>query len=364
VQGIFLYQIRRGKMNKKLLAVAVGATFSIGAQAQSNVTIYGIADVGVEYLTNAARNGTSNDDVVRLSSGNLSGSRVGFRGTEDLGNGMTAIFQLESGIDLDTGTLGQGGRLFGRHAYVGVQSNAGAVTLGHQQNSVYDLIIKYDPMSFSSRYSALMHDATFAGRPDNAVKYTGNFGGVTATAFYSFGRNLDGEVPGNAKVSRNVGGGVSYTGGPFGIGIAYDQFQGSTIATQDQSAKRVAAGASYDFRVVKAFVGYRNLKDEIVAVGTPSVRSDLYWTGLTFDATPSLKLTGTVYKTNRKDSGQDPLSAVLSADYFMSKRTDAYVTLGFADNKNGSNLGLNGFGSSIVAGENQTGLVVGLRHKF
>lgn len=351
-------------MNKKLLAASVAALFSAGAYAQSNVTIYGIADTGVEYLSNVARNGSSTDNVLRLSSGNLSGSRVGFRGTEDLGGGMKAVFQLESGIELDTGALGQGGRMFGRHAYVGVQGSAGAVTFGHQQNSVYDLIIKYDPMSFSSRYSALTHDATFAGRPDNAIKYTGNFGGVTATAFYSFGRNLDGEVAGNAKVSRNIGGGVSYASGPFGVGIAYDQYQGNTIPTQDQSAKRLAAGGSYAFGSFKTFLGYRSLKDEIVAAGTPTVRSNLYWAGLTYDATAQLKLTGAVYKTARKNSAADPFSTVLSADYSLSKRTDAYMTLGFAHNKSGSNLGLNGFGSSIIAGENQTGLVLGVRHRF
>ena len=351
-------------MNKKLLTISVAATLSGGAYAQNNVTIYGIADTGLEYLTNAARNGTSNDSVLRLSSGNLSGSRVGFRGTEDLGNSMKAVFQLESGIELDTGAMGQGGRLFGRHAYVGLQSNAGAVTFGRQQNSIYDLIIRYDPMSFSSRYSALTHDATFAGRPDNTIKYTGSFGAVTATGFYSFGRNLDGEVPGNSKVSRNVGGGVSYSSGPIGVGIAYDQFQGNTIPTQDQSAKRLAVGGSYDFGVVKTFLGYRSLRDEVVAVGAPTVRSNLYWAGLTYNATPALKLTGAAYKTNRKNSGQDPLSVVLSADYSLSKRTDAYVTLGHADNKNGSNLGLNGFGSTIIAGESQTGLVIGVRHRF
>jgi predicted porin len=351
-------------MKTKFLFASAGLVAAGFVHAQTNVSIYGIADIGVEYLSNAARNGTSNASVLRMSSGNLAGSRLGFRGTEDLGGGMTALFQLESGLDLDTGALGQGGRLFGRHAYVGLQGGLGTVTLGRQQNSIYDLIIRHDPMTFSSRYSALMHDATFAGRPDNAIKYTGKFGPVTATTFYSFGRDRDGEEPGNSKVSRNIGGGLAYTAGPFDAAIAYDRYQGNTIATADRSARRWAFGSSYTAGPVKGFVGYRWLNDEIVAAGAPAIRSNLYWAGAAYDATAALKLTGAAYYTNRKASDADPLSLVLSADYSLSKRTDVYLTVARARNKGGSNLGLNGFGTTVIAGESQTGVVAGIRHRF
>ncbi|GIZ51766.1 porin [Noviherbaspirillum aridicola] len=331
------------------------------AHAQTNVTIYGIADAGVEFLTNA---GGDDDNVFRMSSGNLSGSRIGFRGTEDIGGGLKGVFLLENGFDIDTGALGQNGRLFGRQAYVGLQGDFGAITLGRQQNALYDVIIKYDPMAFASRYSALSHDPLFTGRADNAIKYTGNFGPVIATAFYSFGRNADGEVPGSTKVSRNVGAGVAYASGPFGVGFAYDQFQGNTVATAGDSARRMAVGGSYEMGPVKGFVGYRWLKDELVAAGTPNVRSNMYWVGASWDASPALKLTGVVYHTDRRDSGADPTSLVLSADYALSKRTDVYLTVGHARNKSGSNLGLNGFGSSIIAGENQSGVIAGVRHRF
>lgn len=351
-------------MKVKHLAAAAAMLCSGASFAQNNVTVYGIVDTGVEYLTNAAKNGTSSESVVRLAGGNLSGSRLGFKGTEDLGGGLQAVFQLENGFDSDTGALAQGGRLFGRHAYVGAGSKAAMFTLGRQQNSLYDVMIKYDPFSFSSRYSGLMHDSTFAGRPDNTVKYTGNFGSVTATAFYSFGRNMDGEVAGNSKVSRNFGGGAAYASGPLSFGAAYDQYQGNTIATQSQSARRAMLGASYDTGAVKIFGAYRSLKDEIVAATAKPVRSSLYWTGAKYQMSAPLALTGAVYYNDFKDTKADPLSVVLSADYSLSKRTDLYANLGYARNKSGSNLGLNGIGSAIVAGENQTGLVLGLRHRF
>jgi predicted porin len=359
-------------MKMKFLFAGAGLVAAGLAQAQSNVTIYGIADVGVEYLTKAAVVGGDDEDLFRMSSGNLSGSRIGFRGTEDLGGGMKAIFQLESGFNLDEGTLAQQGaagtssRLFGRHAYVGLQSSGlGAVTFGRQQNALYDLTIKYDPMGYSSRYSALSHDAVLSGRADNTIKYTGEFGPLTATALYSFGRDGTvaggGEVPGETKVGRDMGIGVAYATGPFGVALAYDQIQGATVATAGDKAQRAVLAGSYTMGPIKGYLGYRWLRDELTA---PDTRSNLYWAGVGYDVTPALKLTGVAYFTERKDSGQDPLSVVLSADYSMSKRTDVYLTVGYMRNKDGSNFGLNGIGSSVIADENQTGVVAGVRHRF
>ena len=356
------------KMKMSAMAPAIGTLIGTlmtsGAMAQTNVSIYGVVDAGVEYLTNAGTVAGSPENLFRMSGGNLSGSRFGIRGTEDLGNGMNAVFQLENGFESDTGALAQGGRLFGRHAYVGLQGGFGGVTFGHQQNSLYDIIIKYDPLGFSSRYSALGHDSSFTGRPDNVIKYTGTFSALTATAFYSFGRNMDGEVAGNPKVSRNFGGGLAYAVGTLGVGIAFDQYHGNTIATQEQTARRASIGANYTAGAIKGFVGYRSLKDEIAAAGGAAIESRLVWVGASYKATPALQLTGAFYRTDRKGSGADPSTLVLQADYSLSKRTDAYVSLGHARNKAGSNLGLNGFGSAIVAGENQTGTLIGVRHRF
>lgn len=347
---------------KQHILAAIAALVAGGVNAQTSVNIYGIADVGIEYLTNAAVVNGSTENLARLSSGNLSGSRLGFRGTEDLGGGLKAVFQLENGFDIDTGALGQNGRLFGRQAFVGLQSGFGGVTFGRQQNSLYDLIIKYDPFAFATRYSAASHDAILSGRADNAIKYTGGFGPVTATVFYSFGRNQDGEVAGSSRVSRNVGAGVAYDGGPFGVGLAVDQYHGNTVATAEDTSRRIALGASYTIGPVKGFAGYRHLKDELAAGG--ELKSNLYWLGASYQLNPALLLSGAYYHTARKDSEQDPSSIVLSASYAFSRRTDVYLTLAHARNKSGSNLGLNGFATNIAAGENQTGAIAGVRHRF
>ncbi|WP_454733422.1 MULTISPECIES: porin [Cupriavidus] len=352
-------------MTAAAAAAASGATF---AQTTSGVTLYGIVDAGVEVINHTPATGSAGGTVTRLNSGNLSGSRWGVRGVEDLGGGLKGIFVLESGFDIDTGLSGQGNRLFGRQSYVGLQGDFGAVTFGRQQNALYDLFGAYDPMGVGPRYSLNNVDAQFNGRADNAIKYTGKFGGLTATGFYSFGRDATvsngSEVPGANKVGRNYGAGLSYAVGGLSIGGAYDQYQGASVALQDRSAKRAALGAAFAFGDAKVFAGYRWLRDDGTASTTAAVqRSNVYWTGASYKFTPAFQLTGAAYYTDTKNSGGDPWMFVLSGDYSLSKRTDAYLNIGYVKNKDGSSLGLNGAGTALV-GANQTGATIGVRHRF
>ncbi len=340
------------------------------AAAQTSVTLYGVADIGLEFLNQANANGNT---LTRMSAGNVSGSRWGLRGTEDLGGGVKGIFVLESGFDLDTGVMGQSGRLFGRQAFVGVEHPWGRLTLGRQQNTLYDLLINYEPMVLAARYSALGLDPTLVGRNDNTAKYTGKFGPVTATAFYSFARgtsvttagvtSIAGETPGDVKSDRALGGGLEYASGPFGATVIYDQQQGTRGITGQNSAqtdRRIAAAANFVFGSSTILAGYRWFNGDIGGAR----RNDLFWLGYRYQATPALTLTGAGYVFNNRRNGQDPWELVASANYAFSKRTDAFLTVGYVHNKGDSNLGLNGFGSTIKPGENQTGVSLSIRHKF
>src|ERR1700733_12822529 len=121
-----------GKIGFALLSIGI---ISSHAYAQSSVTLYGIIPSGIAYVSNES--GHSN---VRVISGSQQGPRIGFRGSEDLGNGLSAIFELENGFNSQTGVLSQGGRLFGRQAYVGLSSaHWGSVMFGRQ----YDLMPIY-----------------------------------------------------------------------------------------------------------------------------------------------------------------------------------------------------------------------------
>ena len=370
-------QKKRLTVKKTLFALAAagaacavsGATFA--QSSSSSVTLYGIADAGVSYQSHVQSAPGQGGSLFGVTSGGLSGSRWGIRGVEDLGGNLKGIFVLESGFNIDTGTSAQGNRLFGRQSYVGLQADFGAVTLGRQQNALYDLFGAYDPMAVGSSYSLNSVDTLgFNGRADNAIKYTGKFGGLTATGFYSNGRDSTipngTEVPGHFKVGTNFGGGLAYASGPFSAGVAYDQYQGSSIAAADGTAKRIAVGASYAFGDAKVFAGYRWLRDELNAATTaivPARHDNLYWLGALYRFTPAFSLTGGTYYTDARTDDKDSLMFVLNADYAFSQRTDAYLLLGYVKNHGSATYGVTST-MNTLPGQNQTGAMVGVRHRF
>src|SRR6476620_9048218 len=182
-------------MKKSALALAVLAAFSLNttAHAQSNVQVYGLIDAGVEHATNATPNG---GDMTRVISGGKNTSRWGLRGSEDLGGGLKAVFNLEGGILLDTGA--SDGNLFKRQANVGLEGGFGRVVLGRSFTTTYDLVIKFDPLGFAPNYSwATSGSATGPSKYgmttafDNLIKYSGQ------TGEFSYGATVGlGEPPG------------------------------------------------------------------------------------------------------------------------------------------------------------------------
>ncbi|WP_230427006.1 porin [Cupriavidus yeoncheonensis] len=362
-------------MTKRLYIGAMLVTSAQLAAAQPSVTLYGIADVGVEYLSNANAAGNK---LVRMTTGNVAASRWGLRGVEDLGSGTKAVFVLENGYDIDTGVINQGGRLFGRQAFVGLENQWGRVTLGRQPNAFLDVLGNYDPLALAGRYSAITFEPNFVGRYDNSAKYTGKFGPWTAIALYSFARgtsitangttSFGTETPGDLKSDRAYAGGVQYAADNFGATVIYDQQQGTRgIAGQNsgQRDQRLAVAGNYSFGNSKVFAGYRWLNGDIgVAAGAPTRRTDYYWVGYRQQIMPALALTAAGYYLNDRRSGADPWILVGSADYSLSKRTDLYLTVGYVKNKNNSNYGLNGLNNTINPGQNQLGVTMNIRHIF
>nr|WP_238553267.1 porin [Cupriavidus necator] len=119
----------------------------------------------------------------------------------------------------------------------------------------------------------------------------------------------------------------------------------------------MAAAANVSFGSSTLLAGYRWFKGDIgVTPGTPQRRNNLFRLGYGFQATPALTLTGAGYHLNNKRNGEDPWMLLASANYTLSKRTDAFLNVGNLRNKNNSNLGLNGFGSTVTPRDNQTGV--------
>lgn len=344
------------------VAIAI-AVLSMAAQAQTNVQLYGLMDAGVEYVNKVRVGGVGSetDSMVRLQSGSAQSSRFGLRGREDLGNDLSAVFALESGLSIDTGTLGQGGRLFGRSAYVALNHKTlGELQLGRETTAVYDYGVLYDPIT-ASRYSAVVFEPGFVGRADNAVKYVGKFGGLRIGSQYSLGYDSliagGSEVPGASRIGKEVGLHVSYAIGAAEFGVVYDRQNGVSAATQLDTTKRAAVGAVYKIAPLKLFASYERLTSE---TRLASRDTNLYWVGAQYGA-GAWTYSGALYFNDPDgDANRSDMLAVL-VSYALSKRTDIYTELAFMKNQDAAMLGM---GGAVNPGDRQGGAIIGIRHRF
>ena len=242
------------------ISLAALACIATSAHAQSSVTLYGILDEGFDFTSNVGSN-----RAYELTSGYASGSRWGMRGVEDLGGGTQAVFQLESGVNISNGAAGQGGRMFGRQAYVGVANDRlGSVKLGRQYDSVVDYLA---PTTANGNLAGYLFAHPFDNdntdnsfRVNNTVKYTSPaLGGFRFGGTYSFSNDT------NFANNRQYSFGASYANGGLLLGAAYLRADGTglnangAIATNDASfiAQRMqifGAGVNYTFD--KATVGF------------------------------------------------------------------------------------------------------------
>lgn len=387
-------------MKQSVLGLAAAMCCLGTAHAQSSVTLYGVADANVEYANHVgvvptAANGFNpgpSHGVVRMDTGGYAGSRWGIRGTENLGAGMSALFVLESGLNLDTGTLQQSGRLFGRQAYVGMASPYGQVMLGRQYTSIFEALANFVPMAYATQYEpvAFMAGANF--REDNTVKYSGQFGPVTALAHWSFGTGLalpatvgvatpiggNGEVPGQARRDSAYGAALVFAQGPLAVTGGYDQFD-PTIGTGSGTVRKAVVGGSYTFnQTLKLMGGYRWGQNRGQS-GNLIQRDDYYWVGGTWQATPAFSLSMEYNYDNLKSlygntQLANPWQIALISDYAFSKRTDVYLSAAYARNAGltfdsvanayATSLSL-GTSYALANGQNSMlGVAMGVRHRF
>jgi len=374
-------------MKKSLIAAAALCACAGAAQAQSSVTLYGVVDAPIEYASHMVTPTGGSGNVFRMASGGgLSGSRWGLRGVEDLGAGNQALFVLESGFGIDDGKSQQGSRLFGRQAFVGLNNNAyGKITLGRQYTTIFDTLANFSPTGYATLWEPVIAQLGLNFRSDNTVKYTGTFGPVTAGAHWSFGNGTafgNGEVPGQFRRDTGYGVGASYIAGPFGVGVAYDQFNPSLNGAGGATGtiKKAAVAASYTFgSAIKIMGGYRWGQAQAHGLGSPltQYRDDYYWAGVNWQATAQLGLTLGYSYDNLKSMAvnstttinpANPWQVQLVADYNLSKRTDVYLMGAYAKN---AGLGLDnptiGFANGYTPApgkDDMVGVAVGLRHKF
>ncbi len=329
-------------MKKSLLALAVLGSFTGAVSAQTNVTIYGIADAGI-----VLERGGSAGAVNKLTSGVASGSRIGFRGTEDLGGGLSANFVLENGFNIDNGSL-VGGLIFGRQAFVGLKGGFGAVNLGRQYTPHYSILVGVDPFGngTAGRTTNLM--ANSGVRMNNTVKYSSpNMGGFSADVAYGFG-----EVAGDSAASRAIGFNVKYAAGPVTVGLGYHN---ANNATDTDDAKSTLLAGTYSFGVAKAHLAYG------VNKGTGSADNTDMMVGVTVPVGASKFIASYIRKNDESAANADASQWALGYFYSLSKRTDLYVAYADISNDNGAAFKV---GNGTEAGSGDRAFNLGVRHNF
>ena len=367
-------------MKKSLIALAALATAGV-VSAQSSVTIYGSFDAGV-----ASERSAAGVRLNKLDSGISSANRLGFRGTEDLGGGLKAGFVAETGFCGDsnaaadgtgnaaaagktavTNNFCSGGNNFmGRQAFVSLDGGFGGVRLGRQYSPAYLVLGSIDPFAngYYSQARNLFDDMgaygdatkrTANGRVSNAFNYsTPNLAGFSANVLYGFG-----EVAGNNAGSRVVGFSASYANGPLLVAYAYNK---ANNAGNTDSRKDNLLGATYDFGVAKAHLGFGRGKNDVTGAGTTQygdARNALV--GLTVPVGSGAFKVSYVRHDDRSAVNADARQVGLGYDYNLSKRTKLYANVARMSNKNTATYVL---GNGTYAGTGDRAFALGVAHSF
>jgi predicted porin len=366
------------------LALAAPAAF-----AQSSVTIYGVIDLDGQYIAGASK-------AVRVTSGGLAGSRIGFKGTEDLGGGLFADFVLEGGINADTGGSAQGGALFGRQTVGALRSaSLGTLSAGRQYSTLYNVTNEfsafantnvgpttaalggyaggYEPVQGGSGTATAVSNATGESlnggpaRVNNSVRYTTpSFSGFKASALYGAG-----EITGATTKTRLFDGSVRYTafGLDVALGFVSDKAAGTTAATS-ANVNTIILGASYAFDAFHVEGGYLKGDDKRSIAATAQHDGRGFWLGGDYRVGQNLFKAQWVNNevdnnaVGARDSKLNAFGAGYQFDF--SKRTALYSS---ATRFVNSGDGLGRYNSSITGlttatNKNLTEIAVGVRHSF
>jgi predicted porin len=349
--------------------------FAAQAQAQSNVTIYGLVDVGV-----VSERGGSAGSVTKVTSGVGSQSRLGFRGNEDLGNGLSAIFQLETGFKADDGTLDSTNTIFNRQAFVGLKSkDAGTLTLGRQYTMLYNAMSQVaDPFGagYAGSIKNLFPAAGANTRTSNAIVYaTPSYEGFSAEGLYSLG-----EQAGSTTAGRQFGFGLLYGQGPLNARLVYNNRNNDTAAVGATPAKLQDTGRNtlfainYDFQVVKAYFAYgadKGVNSAALPVANAygytvapkaSLDSNDLLIGVQVPVAPNGTIMASYIRKNDKTvNNQDADQWAIGYLHSLSKRTGVYVAYAKIKNKNGAGYTV---GNNNEAGSGDKAFNAGVRHAF
>jgi predicted porin len=389
----------KNRFIKKVSFAALATAFAVPAfAADANpVTVgtsgsfkfYGNLDSGVEYVNNV---GANKGTVIRVpSTTGTTPSNLGIDVSKDAGS-VKGIAKLEMGYYVDAGNSGQGGKLFGRQLYVGIDSGAGAFTVGRQNNMMYWGMIPGDLLGPNIYGTGSIDPYLPNARYDNSIAWRGKFDAVTVGAAYSFGYNsagtaiplagtCAGETVGDAQACRAMSLLLQYMTKDFGVSAAYDQLHGGSTATYSfyngiggagipisssaDTDTRTTLNGFYKFDALKLGAGWLERKVDTGAATTP--KQTMMWLQADY-VMSQWDFTGGVFNVSQTGQTTDTKATMvaLRAIYNFDDQLSSYVTLGYMGNDDKSGYGVSGGGAGTgpAVGNKQDGLMIGARYHF
>ena len=346
-------------MKKHILAAALMSlgTFAGAVHAQSNVTLYGIIDAGLVF-----ERGGAQGSVSKLGTGVQSGSRIGVRGTEDLGGGLKALFVAESGFCAD-GTSGGnfctgGDRFMGRQAYVGLNGGFGTLKLGRQYSPFFNNLDTIDPFGtgLAGQSNNLVSDG--GTRVNNAVSYElPGMSGFGGQVLYGLGENPEDAVGGDSR-GRTIALGLNYGNGPVYVGFAYQTRENASqvVPADNDKLQDVSLGGTYDFGPAKLHAYAAKTDND----SNTTDKND-FFLGLSAPVGPG-SVIASYGRTNHKTAADaDAHQDGLGCQYDLSQRTNAYFAVAKISNDNGAAYTV---GNSSDGGTGDRAVNIGVRHRF
>ena len=398
-------------MQKKVLALAVAGLVSGVAFAQSNVTVFGVADAAYTYAKGKTADGATTTAFSGITSGGYKGPRLGFSGEEALGNGLKAFFWIEFAYEIDQDT----GIYRNRRSYVGIDTPVGAFSVGRQYNAGWLQMGR----SSSNEVTGINPMNTFVGgsgsgiptiggtmatnqnsRWNNSLVFTTkDYSGLTGRAIYAFGETatnqtqsnvpgaattvVAGATPATAATSDNgrLGLSAAYTNGPITADVAFNQRQAihsqyPTLTGEGMNLDEWYVGGSYNFNVVKLYASYQTLTNKNTVAS--AIDAKLWSLGISAPVGTALKL-GLEYAAidydqacskqtvancaananNGKSSGWG-----VHAKYDLSKRTFFYASAArFKNDTNTLAASANGAAAGAL-GQSNWAVQSGVSHTF
>ncbi|MGZ9710164.1 porin [Glaciimonas sp. GNP009] len=348
-------------------AIILAATCAGQAQAQSNVTIYGRVDAGIDYNSNQYNASNGQRGGKWGTGGNSWGtSMFGFKGTEDLGGGLKAIFTLENGFNAGNGAINGSSpnnpaQIWSRRSFVGLSGDFGTVKIGRDLTLPSDIVWSLDPTGQQNLGSATLVKGRNWPQTSNQVQYISpSFGGFTAQGAYGFG-----ETPGATKPKSSSGIALSFVQPGYSLVAMYDVANDGAgrYSTLFTNSKELTLGGTVNIDKLKLYAAYQNLSAP-QDVTTGSTKANHFWVGANYQLTPALTLIAAAYHVKLNQNVGSANLFMVGTNYSLSKRTLLYASIGTVRNGSNTNFQVESGDGTGLTGQNQNAFYTGVSHSF